>query len=165
MKSTFILIFLIVTLMNVFAWQLLPEKIATHFGKGGRPNGWMSKDANFVVMQGLYLFLFLMFYYSSVLIFKTPQKWISLPNREYWLREENRDITRQKISNGMYEYGIYLFLFFGFIGHLTMHANLNPPVRLDESRFLIALFLFLGLTVYWTVKFILMFRLPKSEHR
>jgi len=165
MKSAFILLFLIVTLMNVWAWQMLPDKVATHFGENGRPDGWMSKDTNFLIMQALYLFLFLMFYYTPVLIFKTSAKWVSLPNREYWLCDENREITQKKISSGMYEYGIYLFLFFAFLGYLTLQANLNPPVRLDESAFLIALVIFLSLTIYWTVRFILMFRLPKNEHR
>lgn len=163
MKSAFIIIFLMITVMNVIAWDVLPDQVAVHFGQGGQPNGWASKDSNFFIMQGLYVFLFLMFYYTPVLVFKTPSQWISLPNRDFWLSPENIEITKQKITNAMYEFGIYMFLFFGVIGYLTTQANQNPPVRLDESRFMIGLIAFFGLTAYWTVKFILAFRLPKND--
>ena len=165
MKNIFVLIFLAATVMNIISWQMLPDRVATHFGEDGRPNGWMSKDNNLFILQGLYVFLFLIFYFMPVLIVKTPAKYVSLPNRDYWLSPENRKMTMDKIAAAMYEFGIYLFLFFIGIGYLTTQANLDPPVRLDESKFIIMLILFFGLTIYWTVKFMLAFRLPKHGNR
>lgn len=162
MKSTFIIVFLLATVLNLYVWQILPDRVAVHFGHGGRPNGWAGKDANFLMIQGMYVFLFLMFYYLPVLVSKTPSRWVNLPNRNFWMSPENRDITRQKIANFMYEMGIYFFLFFVFIGYLTAQANLNPPVQLDESKFLIAMMIFWILIIYWTVKLFIAFRIPKK---
>ena len=162
MKTLFVFVFLLATLLNMVALQMLPDRVATHFGKDGRPDGWMAKDQNFYIMQGLYLFLFLMFYFMPALIVKTPVRYVSLPNRDYWLSAENREKTVEKIAGGMYVYGILLFLFFVAIGYLTTEANLNDPVRLDESKFGIALVLFLMLTIIWTVRFMLAFRLPEG---
>ena len=160
MKSAFIILFILLTVMNIITWHMLPDRVASHFGKDGQPDGWLSKNSHFFLMQGLYVFMFLMFYFSPVLIFKVPPQSVNLPNRDFWLSPENREQTRQKISNAMYEMGVYIFLFFGFIGYLAFQANQDPPFCLNESIFIIGLCGFFALTIYWIIKFMLSFKKP-----
>lgn len=148
--------------LNIYNWQILPDRVAVHFGNGGEPNGWAGKDSNFFITQGLYVFMFLMFYGSPFLISKIPSRWVNIPNRDYWLNPENRNITQTKMTTFMSEMGIYILLFFIYIGQLTVQANLNPSVRLDESEFCIALWIFCILIIYWMVKFLLAFRKPSN---
>jgi uncharacterized membrane protein len=165
MRSRFITIFLLVTLLNLYAWRMLPESVASHFGRHGEPNGWSGKDIHFLVLQGLFIFLFLMFYYMPDLILKTPVRWVNIPHRGYWLRPENRTMFRKKISEAMYEMGFFLFLFFGFLVYLTMKANLSSPVILDERTFMTVFCFYLASVVVWLVKFYRSFRIPDNDNR
>jgi uncharacterized membrane protein len=163
MRSWFITIFLLVTLLNLYAWHVLPESVASHFGRNGEPNGWSGKDVHFLIMQGLFIFLFFMFYYTPDLILKTPVRWVNIPHRDYWFRTENRDLFRKKISEAMYEMGFFLFLFFGFLGYLIVKANLSSPVALDEKAFMIVFSVFMISVVVWLVKFYRSFRIPDND--
>lgn len=164
MKSLFIIVFLLMTMLNVFIWDAMPERVAVHFGANGRPNGWASRNDNFWMLQGLYVFMFLMFYFSGAWILKIPARYVNLPNKDYWFRPENEAAARDKISRAMMEMGILQFLFFGSIGYMTMQANLHPPVRLDGSAMKTLLILFFGCILLWTVRLILAFRKPSSEN-
>jgi uncharacterized membrane protein len=165
MRSWFITIFLLVTLLNLTAWHVLPESVASHFGRNGEPNGWSGKDVHFLIMQGLYIFLFLMFYYMPDLIVKTPVRWVNIPHRDYWFRTENQNLFRKKISEAMYEMGFFLFLFFGFLSYLIVKANLSSPVVLDEKAFITVFSLFMASVVVWLVKFYRSFRIPDNDRR
>ena len=61
-----------------------------------------------------------------------PRRWISLPNRDYWLRLEHRSQAVEKLGRHIWRFGTALFLFMFFAGLLTLRANLSDPVRLDE---------------------------------
>ncbi len=163
MRKAFLTIFYLTILFNFLSYVILPDEVAIHFGRGGRANSWAPKEINCLVFLGLDILLFLLFWYSPALAMKTPAKWVNLPNKSFWLAEENKPLTKQKMESLMSEFGIAFFVFFFFISILTLDANLSDPVKLNEPLLLIFLSIFLIYTVYWCIKFYQSFRVPKES--
>jgi uncharacterized membrane protein len=162
MKSALIILFITVTLLNVWFHMQLPDRIATHFGAEGKANGWSDKTTNTLMMQGVYLLFLTMFLGIPKLIGKTADRLMNLPNKGYWLKPENRETAREMTARFMYEMGIYLFLFFAIISQLTFEANMNPAPQIDNNHFMIVLVAFFGLIILWMIRLFQAFRVPKS---
>lgn len=158
MKNALLILFIANLLLGAAALCILPDTVAIHFGLGGKAGGWASKEFNFILFALIELMVFAIFNYSHLLLYKTPKKYINLPNKEYWLRPENLPVAVERFGSVMREYGSALMLFFLVIFALTIHANLSDPVILNERLFFAALILYLLYTVYWVIKLIRMFR-------
>ena len=163
MRKTFLIVFFLTILFNVVAYVMLPEVIAIHFGIGGRADSWAPKEINFFLFLGIDILLFLLIWYSPALMMKAPAKWVNLPHKSFWLAEENKPLTRQKLESLMSEFGIAFFAFFLFIFILVLDANLSKPVMLKESLFLLGMIIFLAYMVYWSIKLYSSFRIPKPS--
>jgi hypothetical protein len=129
----------------VVSLLVLPPEVAIHFGKGGMPDSWASKEFNALMFLGI------------------DPKWLSLPNKSYWLKEENRAMVQKKLAPLMTEFGIAFFTFLFFVGLLTLEANLADPVRLHESIFFPIFIAFMLYTGYWCVTLVRVFRIPKNN--
>ncbi len=165
MRGLFILMFIANVVLSVISLTILPAHVAIHFGVGGMANGWAPSYANALFFIGTNAFLFLCLYFTPRLVFMFPSKWINLPNKNYWLRLENKTRTVEIFSSLMWEFGTLLFLFLFIVELLAIQANLSRPVRLNEKLFLCALILFFLYSVYWCVKLLKAFRLPGGmEH-
>lgn len=59
--NLFVQIFLIITylLVTILSYFYLPEKVITHWGASGEPNGSMSKLENMLFMLGIFAFIFI----------------------------------------------------------------------------------------------------------
>ena len=126
MRNLFIALFILLTILNFIVYTQSPERMASHFGPGGRPDGWISKEAHFYLMQGMETFLLLLFLFIPELMVRTPVRWVNLPNREFWFAPENRSLLKEKLNVLMPEMGVYLFLFFGGLNLLILRANRSP---------------------------------------
>lgn len=159
-------IFGVVFAANVLLWLVslvvLPDEVAIHFGRGGAPDSWASKEMNSLVFLVLETPLFLMLWYGPSLPLGLPPRFVSVPNKAYWLREENQPAFKQKMQHLMARFGTAFFLFFFCIGLLTVQANLSQPVRLNERAFFPVLVLFLVYTVVWSIGLIRSFRVPEE---
>ena len=162
MKPLFIALFAANVGLSLASCFLLPERIASHFGVGGQPNGWMSNSAFAATMVGTDTLLFVTFLFSSRLLRVCPTSLVSLPNRDYWLSPENRPRMEGILDRLMMEYGVVMFLFMLVLGVLVLQANLTEPALLNERPLLYALGVLLVYTVYWTVKCFRSFRIPAA---
>lgn len=143
-------------------WDRLPALMTSHFGPGGRPNGWMSRSGfwlfTFLVEGGAVAFTLL----STSLLRRFPSNLINLPNRAYWLAPERRAATMQRLGGWMAWFSVFLSAFLVAVNELAIRANLaHGP--LDERVFLVALGVFLGFGALWTVGLYRAFRLPPSQ--
>jgi uncharacterized membrane protein len=162
MRNAFIASFAANLVMALLSLVVLPDRVAIHFGPGGAPDGWASNLTNTLIMIGVNVLVFSSLYFSPRLLTSVPSKWISLPNRDYWLQPEHRSQAAERFSRRMWQFGTALFLFMFFVGLLTIRANLSVPVRLDEPLFLTALAIFLAYTVYWTIALVRAFKIPTN---
>jgi len=162
MRTIFFVVFAANVLLMLVSLVILPDRVAIHFGRGGCPDSWASKEINALVFLVLETPMFLLLWFGPSLPLGVPKRFVSLPNKEYWLREENLPAFKQKLEHLMAQFGAAFFLFFFFTGLLTVQANLSVPVRLNEKAFVPVVILFLVYTVVWTIGLLRAFRVPKE---
>ena len=162
MRTILCLVFAANVLLVVVSLAILPDHVAVHFGRGGVADSWASKEWNATIFIVLETVLFLLFWFAPLLPLGVPPRFVNVPNKDYWLREENRPAFRRRFQQLMDRFGTAFFLFFLLIGVLTIQANISQPVRLNERAFLMALVLFLGYTAVWTFRLFRSFRVPEE---
>jgi hypothetical protein len=149
--------------LDLLSWLMLPARAAIHFGLGGRPDNWASREAYVGLMIGLHVFLFAMLYLTPRLVLAMPPRWVNLPHKEYWFAEGNRGRMRELLAHRMGVFGGALFLFMFVANLFAIQANLGGDVRLREGPFLAALAAFLVYTAVWVVGFYRAFRPPPAS--
>ncbi len=160
MKKIFIAAFIADIVLTAVSLIIMPDRVAVHFGLHGSPDAWASKQTNAFFFLLLLIPLFLLLFYSPRLILRTPPWMLNLPNKHYWLKEENKPELKRKFERLIYRFGFALFLFFFCILILTISANLSEPVRLEETLFIPAVVLFLGYTAIWCISLYRSFKIP-----
>jgi hypothetical protein len=163
MKKLLICLFLANVILTLISLLILPSEVAIHFRRNGIPDSWAPKETNAIIFLVIQLPLFILFFYASILPLKIPPKLVSLPNKNYWLKEENISRIKPKLVSLMLEFGCALFTFLLGTGLLTLEANLATPVRLNETLFFPLFILFVLYTGYWCVKFTLAFKIPGNK--
>lgn len=165
MRNIFIISFIANLVLTVVVLIMGPETMAIHFGGGGVPNGWASAKANALIMTGIDVLLFASFFFVPQLMRVTPDKWVNLPNKDYWLKDENRSKAMTMLCDQLYKLGALMFVFMFSVGLLVLQANLSDPVLLREDLFWPPFIFIMLYTVYWTVKIYRIFRIPEEEPR
>lgn len=143
--------------------MMMADRIATHFGADGQADGWSAKGTFTVLMVLLDLFMFAMFYWSHVLMEKVDSRFLSLPNREYWLTDTHKPEAIRKMSDYMAEFGVATLLLMIYAKISTVMANLGSGESLSTGLFLWVIILYMAYTVWWCVRLIMAYRIPKAE--
>jgi uncharacterized membrane protein len=120
----------------------LPEKVASQFGIGGQPNGYMSRDSYLFLNVMLQVVLPLAMLGIGRALPLMPNELINVPRREYWLNQENRSYTINVMQGMLIWLAIFTSAFMLGIFHLAFRANVDKA-NLDERTFLILLGAFL----------------------
>jgi hypothetical protein len=120
-------------------WGRLPERLATHFGSGGQPNGWSPKEGVLLLHAVLLLVLTLPPLAIGRKIPTLPADKINLPNKAYWLAPERRAETFASLSRALGLLGCGLGLSVTAAMHFVFEANLAAQPALDETGFTIYL--------------------------
>ena len=102
-SACLVLAALTATALGLYLYYLprLPDRLATHFGNNGRPNGWMDRDTfrwfYWIMVLGVPIF----FAGITALIRVLPPSLVNIPNREYWLAPERRRETLHRMVDLM----------------------------------------------------------------
>ncbi|MBN1423700.1 DUF1648 domain-containing protein [Candidatus Fermentibacteria bacterium] len=163
MRNALILAFVANIILTVASLEILPDRVAIHFGSGGRADGWGSRDFHTLLTLIMHVFFFCVFYYAPRWVTAVPASWVNIPNKRFWLSPAKKEHTKEKLASLMWPFGTAFFLFFLVTGLLTLQANHTDPPRLDERSFLVALALFLVYTAIWVVAWIKEFKVPEGE--
>ena len=156
-----VLFVLALVLVPVLVWTTsadLPARVATHFGNGGVPNGWMSHDAYLALMLPLTTLLPLFVVAVTGFVPRLALSQIRVANREHWLSPARRDETLAWLASHACWLGLVLMVFLGGIHLLTVQANARVPIRLSEPHFFALLGVFVALLAGWIVAMTLRFR-------
>lgn len=140
--------------------SLLPERLATHFGAGGQPNGWMSRSGytTFISLFGMGLPLFVI---AICFLCRFLPSWtVNIPNREYWLSPERRSRTYAYLLAHSLWFGCLLVGFVAGMHYLTIQANRSVPVHLATGPMITVLAIFLGGLAIWLVALVRHFQHP-----
>lgn len=138
----------------------LPERVAIHFGVGGRADGWADRQQA-VMLSEILCVVPVVFLVLAQLMRVLPSGAFNLPHRDYWLAPERRAETVAAISGQLMWMGCLMVLFLAGVYWLTIEANRLTPPRLPMQSFLALLVAFLAATGIWTVLFLRrFFKLP-----
>lgn len=135
----------------------LPERVATHFGAEGQPNGWMTRSGmiQFSLITGLLVPGFVVGIFSIIRL--AGGKGLNIPRREYWLAPERREETLSFVQRQGFWFGAMFVVFLAGIHYLTMAANLRRPIMLSNSDVAWLSGIFLVATAAWVGRFAIYF--------
>ncbi len=153
-RSVFFTIMLFAVARCIYFYPLLPERMASHFGVTGLPNGWMTKPLFFWIYAGAVALSAVVIFVPARRIAKSPDSRINLPNKEYWLAPERRAETVAFFARQFAWFGCAVLILLVLALDLAMQANLVVPVHLAAGTMLIYLALFLAFTIAWTVSLV-----------
>lgn len=140
--------------LQCFYWPHLPLRVATHFGAGGQPDGWMDKRSATVMQCVLQVIMPIFFAGIGWVLPLFPNSMINVPHREYWLAPQRRVETLGKMKTMLGEFALCLSVFFTVIGHLTFRANrtngpLNLPLFLASmGLFFVSIAILIGINLW-----------------
>lgn len=144
------------------SFMLLPERMAMQFGMDGDP-GHLGRRQEYVLAMGLGILVCLaVSWLPSWLIRRTPVSIINVPNKEYWIREENRDEMYRRDDRLMHGFGIAILTFFLWVQALVLAAHYQEPPHLNNGLFLAGLLVFGVYVVYFCFSLLWVFRIPKQ---
>lgn len=144
----------------IYYYPQLPERIASHFGVGGEPDGWMSKTAFYSFEIGLLVFVLGLFFCITRFLPKMPKELINLPNKDYWLAPERREKTFRIFRDKMEMFQIPLLALLVSVNQLVIRANLTRENLSPASWLVIAAFLVY--TIFWSVNLNQKFKVYES---
>ncbi len=109
----------------------LPETVATHYGAGGRANGWMTRSGYLLFMMVFLLgFSTLVSFLIGFIPHMLPSL-TSIPNRDYWLAEERREGLLQFLSSHGWWLGCLIVLLSGSMHYAILEAK---PTRRRSQK-------------------------------
>ena len=114
-------------------FPLLPDRMASHFGASGMPNGWMTKPQFFVTYAVVLLPALIVEFWAHRRVAKTPDTKLRLPNKEYWLAPEHRAETFAYFEGFFAWFGCAFLLVEVLAMGLAMRANLDAPPLLPTG--------------------------------
>lgn len=132
-KGLFFAIVLAAIAQCVHNFPLLPDRMASHFGPSGTPNGWMAKSQFFMTYALLILIAAALEFWLSRRIASRPDAKLKLPNKEYWLAPERRPGTLGYFESFFAWYGCVFLLLQVLAMGLVMQANFNTPPLLPTG--------------------------------
>jgi uncharacterized membrane protein len=143
-----------------WAYNELPETVATHFGAGGAPDAWSTRDGwtvSYLVLVGIVSGIFA----ALVLLMpRLPASVVNIPNRDYWLAPERRATTWRHMGEALLVFGSATNLFDVGIMHLTVVANRSISGELPGS-FWVLFTIYMIFTAGWVIWLVRRFKLPK----
>ena len=141
-NSLFLAIAVVAVAQCVHDFPLLPERVASHFGPSGVPNGWMTKSQFLTIYAVMILPALAVEFWVARRIAKTPGARVNLPNKEYWMAPERRASTVAYFESFFAWYGCAFLLLLVFVMGLALRANLDPSPQLPTGPTVAALVAF-----------------------
>lgn len=135
---------------------LLPERLASHFGPGGTPNGWMPRDIFIKLNIGVVAFLTVMLLTVSFKMRSLDAASIKLPNKDYWMAPERRRETAEFLSGYFLWFGTATLLLMLDVFHQVFRYNLFLSHALEHP--LASLGVYIAFTIAWVAGLQLRFR-------
>jgi uncharacterized membrane protein len=130
----------------------LPEQIASHFNASGEPDSWTSKNSFIIFEAIVLLFILSEFTLLPLLLEKSPDSLINLPNKEYWLAPQRRRETFRTMRHFLEWLAIGLLGLFIAINQTTFEANINQT-NLSATTMWLIIAVFVAYALVWMIKF------------
>jgi len=131
----------------------LPERVATHFGANGAPNGWQTHEGylRFMLTFGTVIPAFVL---GTFALIRQLKGWgLNIPHKDYWLAAERREETMAFVQRrGVWMSGLML-VFLTSVHYSIIAANAQPHASLPPI-FFVLVGAFLVATLVWSATLI-----------
>lgn len=134
MRTAFILTFVANLLLLAVSVGISPERVAIHFGSGGDPDNWASLHINALIMAGVHALVFFSLFFSTKLTRIFSRKYINIPNKSYWIQDENWGEAETILTKEMYLFWWPFGLFMAFTVYWTIRLMTRFRVPEKELR-------------------------------
>ena len=156
--ARFIAIASLATIALTSVW--LPQRVATHFGAAGLPNGFMTRGTYLAFMAGVVAGMpTLLSAIIGAAIRRSPAC-INIPHRDYWLAPARREATVDYLLRHTARLAAGVALFALALHFVLIHANALSPPRLEASYMWGLLAGALGGVAFWIIDLRRRFQLP-----
>ncbi|HXT01896.1 MAG TPA: DUF1648 domain-containing protein [Elusimicrobiota bacterium] len=135
---------------------MLPDRVASHFGPGGAPNGWMSSSTFIWTDLGIVALLTVMLLSVSFRMRSIDPAEIKLPNKDYWLAPERREGSVDFLSGYFLWFGTATLLLMLDIFHQVFRYNLFQTRELEHPG--VSLGVYMAFALAWIAGLQLRFR-------
>ncbi len=161
-QPAFLVLVAAAALLMLGSSRYLPGTVASHFGAGGAPNGFMSREAYLIVMLALVVFVPLVMSVAPARALRNPGARINLPNRDYWLAPERRERTIQALLTRMRWFAAAVLVFLCYAHLLVVRANAVSPPHLNGAALGLGVLVLLSSIAAWALLLVSRFRRPSS---
>ncbi len=140
-------------------YPFLPNKVASHFGPGGQPDDWSTKEALIGVYAAALAGLAGVLLILGLLLSKLPASMINIPNKKHWLAPDRKAETCSIISGYFFWFAnativlVMACMDITFRFNLERVQNLNGPIK-------VAIVSYVVFCVLWAAGIIWRFRKP-----
>ncbi len=120
-------VFSVIVLWSLFEifyyYPQLPSLMATHFDASGYPDSFMDKQSFILVFAALLLIIVISF---GLVAYFFPQllEISNIPNKDFWLMEENRDYAFRILIVNYLSLGTLTLIFFSYIFYTVARFNI-----------------------------------------
>ncbi len=128
-------------------YPILPEYVATHFNFSGLADRWSPKIYLIFSLGSVMLLIILLIPGITILIQKFPKN-INVPNKEFWLAPDRRELTMNIIDSYLLSIGNTTLALIVGSAQMIFQANMNKTVNMGSSfLFLVLGFIIVTLTL------------------
>jgi uncharacterized membrane protein len=146
----------------VWYYPRMPNPVASHFRADGRADAYQSR-AGFFALYGVVLGGILALALGvPALVGRTPDRWINLPNRDYWLAPERRARTLDALARRFEWFGVATMGLLLAVFQLAFQANQRAERQLDSGAMWVLLGGYLSAVVVWLLGMLRAFRTTPS---
>lgn len=113
-------------------WPRLPQRMGTHFGTSGEPNGW-STSSQFLILVAAVLGIFMVLFTMADWLDRVPDRFLNLPNRDYWLAADRRAAALATLRDWLRWFLMITFPALVVLMSAMLQANLFEAPHLSIS--------------------------------
>lgn len=135
MPVAYIVLYLLAAFEIIHSYELLPAQVATHFTMQGNADRWMPQAAFIRFHFGFIFFISAIFWMTGFLVGRLPARYLSIPNREYWLAPQRLEDTRKKLGNLIAAMGLVAGFGVMVIDGIIIEVNTEPGTSMDATDF------------------------------
>jgi hypothetical protein len=139
---------------------MLPERVASHFGADGQPDGWMGRSGFLVFMAvfgiGISVFIVGISYLSRFF----PTSMVNVPHKQFWLSPGQRPATQAFLLVRSWWLACLMVLFMSGLHYVTILANRTTPVGMPGREFMVVMGVFVAGLIAWLFSLARRFRRP-----
>lgn len=128
----------------------LPDRMASHFGASGAADGWSSKSSYLTFSILMAAFMMLGLPALGRLFTAGSGAGLNVPNKEYWLRDENRPELQRRLTGDLLFLGAVTGLLLSWIDVLVVLANRGQTQTMGASSW-VAMGAYLVVVTAWSI--------------